>query len=123
MLHLRWQAARAELDVAEERLRAAERAVADRTAEALAAERERDAAADGLPALRQEEAAAGAELQRLMLARQALDEEERRVEAARIAAQQRLHQLAADMQRADELVADARDARSNEAAADSGVES
>ncbi len=90
VLHLRWQAATAELAAAVERLHAAERAVADRTAAALAAERAREEAAAALPALRQSEAAASAELQRLMLARQALEEEERRIAAARHAAEQRL---------------------------------
>ncbi|HYM03251.1 MAG TPA: AAA family ATPase, partial [Stellaceae bacterium] len=108
VLHLAWQAASAELAAAAERLRAAERVVADHTAAALAAEREREAAANELPALRQSEAAASAELQRLVLARQALDEEERRVAAARATAEQRLTQLTADIAREDALAADAR---------------
>jgi len=108
VLHLRWQAASAELDLAIERLHAAERAVADRTAAALAAERAREAASGELPALRQAEAATAAELQRLTLARQALEEEERRVASARAAAEARLVQLAADTAREDELAADAR---------------
>ena len=58
VLHLRWLAASAERDAAEERLRLAELAVADRTADALAAEREREDAAGELPDLRQREAAA-----------------------------------------------------------------
>ncbi len=109
VLHLRWQAARAEHAAAEEQLAAAELAVADRTAAALAAERAREAAATALPPLRQSEAAAAAELQRLVLARQALEDEERRIAAAREAAEQRLVQLAADIAREDELAADARD--------------
>ncbi|HYM02281.1 MAG TPA: chromosome partitioning protein ParA, partial [Stellaceae bacterium] len=108
VLHLAWQAASAELAAATERLHAAERVVADHTAAALAAEREREAAANELPALRQSEAAASAELQRLVLARQALDEEERRVAAARATAEQRLTQLTADIAREDALAADAR---------------
>ncbi len=86
VLHLAWQAATAELTASERRLVEAEREVAERTAAALVAERERDTAADALPSLRQTEAAAAAELQRLQLARQALDEEELRVAAAREAA-------------------------------------
>jgi chromosome segregation protein len=108
VLHLQWQAASAALEDAAERLRAAEREVADRTAAALAADRAREEAASELPALRQAEAAAGAELQRLLLARQALEEEERRVAAAREVAMQRLAQLVADRQREEELAADAR---------------
>jgi chromosome segregation protein len=108
VLHLAWRAASAALTAAAEQLHAAERAVADHTAAALTAEREREAASAALPALRQAEAAASAELQRLVLARQALDEEERRVAAARDAASQRLTQLAADLAREEELAADAR---------------
>ncbi len=107
LLHLQWQAANAAFAASTEALNAAERIVADRTAEALAAERERETAAAALPALRQAEAAAAAELQRLTLARQALDEEERRVAAAREAVGLRLAQLGADIAREDELVADA----------------
>ena len=108
VLHLHWQQTSAELEAASERLRAAERTVADHTAAALAADRAREAAAAELPALRHAEAAAAAELQRLVLARQALEEEERRVAAARDAAVQRLAQLAADLLREEELAADAR---------------
>src|ERR1700688_4715493 len=53
VLHLRWQAAAADREAAEERLRLAELAVADRTADALAAEHEREDAAGELPDLRQ----------------------------------------------------------------------
>jgi chromosome segregation protein len=108
VLHLQWQVASAELAAASERLRIAELAVADRTATALAAGREREAAAAALPALRQTEAAAGAELQRLLVAQQALDDEERRGADARAAAAARLTQLAADLAREEELGADAR---------------
>jgi chromosome segregation protein len=107
LLHLQWEAANAAFAASTEALNAAERVVADRTAEALAADREREAAAAALPALRQAEAAAAAELQRLTLARQALDEEERRVVGAREAAGLRLAQLGADLAREDELAADA----------------
>jgi chromosome segregation protein len=108
VLHLRWLAAASEHSAAGERLRRAERAVADRTAAALAAERARAAVAGELPALRQGEAAASAELQRLVHARQALEDEERRIAASRAAAAERLEQIAADMAREDALAADAR---------------
>ena len=107
VLHLRWLAASAEREAAEERLRLAEFAVADRTADALAAEREREDAAGELPDLRQREAAASAELQRLVLARQALEEEERRINAARLSTEHRLEQIAADIVREEALGADA----------------
>ncbi|MGH6968611.1 MAG: AAA family ATPase, partial [Stellaceae bacterium] len=110
VLHLRYAAATGELTASEERLRAAERVVAERMTAAAAADRLREAAASELPALRQSEAVASAELQRLTLARQALDDEERRITAARQSAEARLEQLAADLKREDELAADARTA-------------
>ena len=108
--HLRWLAATAELTAAEERLRAAERVVAERATSASAAERQRETVAALLPALRQAEAVAAAELQRLTLARQGLEEEERRLTASRLAAEARLEQLASDLKREDELAADAKTA-------------
>ena len=108
VLHLRWQAASAELAETTRRLEAAELDVAARTETALIAERGREEAADALPALRQAEVAAAAELQRLTQAMAALDEDERRVAASRATAEERLVQLAADLAREDELASDAR---------------
>ncbi len=108
VLHLRWQRAVAEHEVADTRFRAAEIEVADRTSAALAAEREREEASGELPALRQTEASAGAELQRLVLARQALEEEDRRVAAATQAATARLDEMASDIAREEALAADAK---------------
>jgi len=107
VLHLRRLAASAELDTTEQRLRFAERAVAARTAEAIAADRAREAAADALPALRQDEAASSAELQRLTHARQALEDEEQRIIRAHEATTERLKQIAADIGREEERAADA----------------
>src|ERR1700744_2040333 len=81
VLHLRWQRAVAEHEVAGARLNAAEIDVADRTQAGLTAGREREEANEQLPALRQNEATTGAELQRLIQAQRALEEEERRVAA------------------------------------------
>src|SRR6185312_15374576 len=106
-LHRRWQASSEALDAAQAKLDAAERGVADRTQTALAGERERENVAEALPGLRHAEAAAGAELHRLTLAMRALDEEERRVAAARQSAQERLTQLGSDRVREEELAADA----------------
>jgi chromosome segregation protein len=107
LLHLRWQEAAAVSEQVAAKLRAAEREVGALTEAALAAERARLAAAEALPALRQDEAASGAELQRLILAREALDQEERRIQTARGEAEQRLRQLAQDRKREDDLAADA----------------
>jgi chromosome segregation protein len=106
-LYRRFETASAERDEAGARLAGAETEVAARLQDALAAGRAREAAADALPALRQAEVAASAELQRLTLALQALDEEERRVQAGLDTARERLQQLAADRAREDELGADA----------------
>ncbi|HTZ79650.1 MAG TPA: chromosome segregation protein SMC [Stellaceae bacterium] len=130
VLHLRWLKATAERDAAIERLNRVESEVGELTMTALAAERAREEAASALPSLRQSEAAAAAELQRLTLAQQSIEEEERRVAEARTAAEERLRQVAQDMEREQALAADAqaaldqltgerqvlRDAQTNEAA-------
>ncbi|HLJ63599.1 MAG TPA: chromosome segregation SMC family protein, partial [Stellaceae bacterium] len=108
VLHLKRSAAAAEFAAAKAEHEKAQLLVADLTTEALAAERERDACAEALPPLRQAEAEASALWQRLTLARQALEEEERRVAAALHAAELRLRELAGDMKREEELGADAR---------------
>ncbi len=107
LLHLRWQRSLAEFEAASARLNAAELDVADRTAVALAGSRLREEAAEQLPDLRQEEVSSGAELQRLVIARQALEEEERRINIARESAEARLEQMASDIVREESLVADA----------------
>lgn len=70
-------------------------------------ETEREAAASGLPQRRQAEAAAAAALQRLVIAREQLDAEEKRVTEQRRALQQRLQQIAGDLGREQALAADA----------------
>jgi chromosome segregation protein len=110
VLHLKWQQAAAERELAAERLRLAERDVADRTAEQRAADRAREEAAESLPELHRDDATAAAELQRLIHARTALEEEERRIAAERQAAAQRLAQTEADIVREEALATDARQA-------------
>jgi len=110
VLHLRWLKANAELEAAVERLHAVEGQVGELTMSALAAERDREQAGSVLPGLRQSEAAAAAELQRLTLARQSLEDEERRVAQARAAAEERLAQVAQDRTREAGLAADAQTA-------------
>ena len=107
VLHLRWLRANAELEAAVERLHAVEGQVGELTMAALAAERGREETAGVLPGLRQSEAAASAELQRLTLARQTLEDEERRVAEARAAAEERLAQVTQDGAREATLAADA----------------
>jgi chromosome segregation protein len=107
LLEARWRAALAEAERTAAGLREAERAVAAATAEAASAERQRAVAEEALPPLRLAEAAASAALHRLNHAREALDQELARIAGARQEAGRRREQLAGDMNREDEHVADA----------------
>ena len=109
LLHLRWQHVVAEHEAAAARLRGTPRSRSPTVRRsALAAERNREDFATTLPGLRHTEASTSAELQRLVLARQALEDEEHRIAAAREAAEARLQQVGADLAREEELAADAR---------------
>ena len=107
LLHLQWVEATARLAESTAALAAAESAVADLTGQAAAAGARQGEVAADLPALRQAEVAAAAELQRLTLARDGLDQEEARVVTARAEAAQRLAQLDDDIRRETALGADA----------------
>jgi chromosome segregation protein len=107
VLHLAWLAATSTSAEAAARLREAEEKVAELTQAVLAATRDREAAADALPGLRQAEAASAAELQRLLVAREQIEEEERRVRTAQGETEQRLRQTEQDVAREEELAADA----------------
>ncbi|MBF0166345.1 MAG: chromosome segregation protein SMC [Alphaproteobacteria bacterium] len=101
LLHLRWQQAIDALDGAEAAQRAIEVEVGERTsAAAQAATRQADAASS-LPALRQAEAEASAKFQRLLVAGEQLDAEEKRVAEARAEITRRLLQIAEDGARED----------------------
>jgi len=78
LLHLRWVAARTELGDAERTNDEAVRVVAARTGEQAQASTRQAGLAAGLPALREAEAKAAAALQRLLMAREALEREEAR---------------------------------------------
>jgi chromosome segregation protein len=107
LLEARWRGALADVERIAGELREAERAVAAATESAAAAERQRAAADEALPPLRMGEAAASAALHRLNHAREALDDELARIAAARQEAARRGEQLAGDIGREDEHVADA----------------
>jgi chromosome segregation protein len=98
-LHQEWRQVVAEIEAAQERLTAAERAVADLTGRSAAAAAEQAEAAAALPALRQAETEAAAALQRLVLGREALAQEEARVAGERARAEQRLAQCRSDLER------------------------
>ena len=121
LFHLRWIAANAERREAEHQKDLAVRVVAERTgAQAAAATRQANAAA-GLPALREAEARAAAALQRLVIARETLEQEEARAKKRMAELDQRLVQLAADIEREQRLAADAEAALSRLAAEETAL--
>ncbi|MGF1641180.1 MAG: AAA family ATPase, partial [Rhodospirillales bacterium] len=107
IFHVRWQAAELALVEARRRQDAATAAVTEWTAAAAAASTRQADAAAALPEARHAEATAAAALQRLILAREGLDAEERRIAADREACRLRLQQIAADLGREAALAADA----------------
>ncbi|MDJ0685860.1 MAG: AAA family ATPase [Alphaproteobacteria bacterium] len=123
LLHLRWQAAEADLEAARAALKVAEAVVQERAGESAgAAKRQADAAA-ALPPIREDDAAAAAELQRLQLAVREIESEEERILAARDALAQRMIQIAGDLEREKALFDDARTALERLAAERAEIES
>src|SRR5208282_5251791 len=107
LFHLRWIGATAEVGDAERTRDQAIRVVAERTSEqTVATTRQADVAA-GLPALREAEAKAAAALQRLVVARDALEREEARAKERIGELDRRLAQFASDLEREQKLAADA----------------
>src|SRR6266851_1308944 len=107
LLYARWRAAATETGAVAGEARASERALAAATEAALAHERSRAEAETALPPLRMAQAAASAAVQRTTHACAALEQELGRVVAARAEAERRLTQLAADLDRETEHLADA----------------
>ncbi|MBM3564693.1 MAG: chromosome partitioning protein ParA, partial [Alphaproteobacteria bacterium] len=105
---LRWKTADEELGQGRQRLAAAESDVAVRTRTAAETATVQAEHAAVLPELRQVEAEAAAALQRLVIAREHLEAEERRVEEQRQDVETRLNQIAQDSAREEALRADAR---------------
>ncbi|HSR56219.1 MAG TPA: AAA family ATPase, partial [Alphaproteobacteria bacterium] len=108
VLYLRWAEAEAAREDAGARLQAATAAVQELTRETGIAATRQAEAAGRLPDLRQAEAEAAAALQRLTLARDALDEEEARVARALEGARERLEQNTNDQGRETARLEDAR---------------
>jgi chromosome segregation protein len=108
VLHHRWKAAAEAVAACEERLRAAETVVAENTRAVAERTRTREEAAQALVPLREAEAVAAAELQRLNMAREELDAEERRIQGAKEQWETRLAQIAADLGREKGLAGEAR---------------
>ena len=109
LLWLRWGDAQQAVDRAEAVLRDVLTAAARAEAAALHAARARESAEDALPPLREEEAIAGAIVQRLTLERDGLDGEIARAVEAVATLEGRLDQLTRDIEREDALNADAGD--------------
>ncbi len=106
ILYLRWSEARDALQEAETQFREAQRIVAETTAVQAESARVQAIAAHKLPELRDASAKAGAVLQRLIIARNDLDSEERRVKERLQDLDRRLAQLAEDVAREQRLVSE-----------------
>ena len=107
LLHLKWIAARAEVEAAEGHLAQGETAVAESTRQAAVAATAQAEIAETLPELRKREAEAAAELQRFLLARDGLDAEEARVQSAHKECIERISQIENDLLREAALANDA----------------
>ena len=110
LLHARWTGATRARDEARERLHESEQAVNQRTAAAGAASTQQSNAAAAMPSLRDTEAKAAAELQRLIMARRELENEENRVQEGIGETDRQLTLIAADIERERTLAADAHQA-------------
>ncbi|HTV35153.1 MAG TPA: chromosome segregation protein SMC, partial [Xanthobacteraceae bacterium] len=107
LFHLRWTAAGIELTDAERAHDEAIRVVAARTSEQAQASTQQATLAAALPPLREAEARAAAGLQRLIIAREALEREEARAKERIGELDRRLEQYAADLERERALATDA----------------
>ena len=107
LFHIEAQAAKSALAEARTHLEKAEERVADLTSAASQRSTEQANAQTALPPLREAEAAAAAEVQRLTLAKQGIEQEERQVADARKQAEGRLAQSESDRARAGEQARDA----------------
>ena len=113
LLHLRWTMAQSERAAAAEQFAQIETLVAELTQAVATATTAQAKASSALPDLREKEAEAAAALQRLMVARDALDAEERRIETLRDEIQNRVAQIDADIGREKSLSRDAAEAVEN----------
>ena len=110
LLHLRWVATQSEREAAAEQFNAIEALVGELTQAVAAATTQQADASTVLPSLRQKEAEAAAALQRLMVARDALDAEEKRIEALRAEISNRITIIDSDIAREKNLGGDAAEA-------------
>ena len=121
LFHLRWVAANAERAEAERARHSTMQLVAERTGAQADASKRQAIAAAGLPALREAEASAAAALQRLVLARDALEREEARALGRMAELDRRLQQIAEDIDRERRLADDAASALARFAAEETSL--
>ncbi len=107
LLHIAHKRIGIELAGAEHALEASVRDVAERTRQQAEAARLQAIAAYHLPPLREEEQKASAVLQRLVLARDQLESEEKRAKDRSAELERRIHQLSGDLAREKSLIDDA----------------
>src|SRR5690242_5916664 len=107
LFHLRWIGARSEVEDTRRGKDESVRVVAARTGEQAQASTRQAQAAAALPALRESEAKAAAALQRLLIAREALEREEARAKERIVELDRRIEQFGADLVRERALAADA----------------
>jgi len=110
LMHLRWTGLQDQSVQARDAFRQAESTVNELLAVVTRGNAQRADAAAELPALRQAEAAAAAIVQRLLLAREQLENEEQRIASDTAAQEQRLNQAQNDHAREQSLRADAEEA-------------
>ncbi|MEQ8666361.1 MAG: chromosome segregation protein SMC [Rhodospirillales bacterium] len=110
MYHVRWVEAEAALQSSREALQDIEDKVNELTRAAASANLAETKAAEQLPELRKGEAEAAAALQRLIIARDGLQEEEARLSREAHAITERLAQIAADLEREQSRQTDAAEA-------------
>lgn len=106
-IHHHWKEASAEQATARESFEETSRAVETLTREAAQAATRESEAAEKVPALRDQEAREAAALQRLILARDGLEQEEQRLDAEQREIEARINQIESDIEREKALKADA----------------
>jgi chromosome segregation protein len=106
LLHIRWVQAKEAEGEAESALNQATVVVAEKAQSQMEAAKNQGVASLRLPELREDEAKAGAALQRLQIARGQLEEEANRLMKRRDELTRRLAQLGEDLRREERLVAD-----------------
>ena len=107
LFHQRWCVAKEDIDAARKNLGEAELRVTELSGTVAAVATKQTKAAADLPDLRRDEAKSASTMQRLLLARDSLDAEEKRLAQARQDCENRLTQIAGDIERERTLSQDA----------------